>query len=494
MPLYYSTINHDELFQKAKNPIVINDFDVSESKDDIKSIISTIYTSDVISSVPACSCGEVKGEFNLGIMCHKCNTIVENKLDTEIIPAAWFRTPIGVDSFINPHIFIIINNGLLNGLLEKLIDGVKSTDINDPNYVIIEKYKKVFYNDWNTFTNKFFEIMQWLSENKGIKKNTRDGVKTADNLLKFLHDNKDNIFQKHVPIPAKLFTIVEVGSDNKYMDGSSILVHDIVYSYIGESMQHLIPDSPNYHKLLMNKQKLAYRLMLKLSNYYNELYKDLLSSKTGIFRKHIDSMRSHFTFRAVVTSLFNGDYDEIHVPWSIGLVVFRPHIINKLNKLGIPLPLCAEIVNNSITSYNKTIDTILQELINESPGKGIPCIIQRNPSLLSGSAQFVYITKFKTDLRDTTVSFSILIVNAPNADFDGDELNLTPLLDNWMAKQAFKLEPGKNVFLLDSPFKVSTMFAIPKPVMSTLYNYINHKEVECDNNKAELMHKLLSVE
>lgn len=493
MPIFYKTINQQELYETAINKIIINDLDVSENKDDVKKIISTIYTSDVISSVPSCSCGEIKSEFNLGIVCTKCGTVVENVLDGEIVPAAWFRVPQGVKSFINPHVLIIVNSFLLNGLLEKIVDGVKSTDINDPNYFLLEKYKKVFPNTWNGFIDNFFVIIEWLRTNNGLKKSSKGGVKATLELVQFLHDNKDNIFQEYVPIPAKLFTIVEVGSDNKYMDNSSIVVHDIVYSYIGESNQTLNESDPNYDKMLANKQKLAYRLMLKLSEYYNSLYKGLLSSKTGLFRKHIDSMRSHFTFRTVVTSLFKGDYDEIHVPWAIGLIVFRPHVINKLHKQGIPLPLCAEIVNNSITSYNPLVSRILDELIAEAPQGGIPCIIQRNPSLLSGSAQYVRITRFKKVLTDNTTSFSILIVNAMNADFDGDELNFTPLLDNWMANQAYKLEPSKNIFLLDSPFKVSTMFALPKPVMATLYNYVNHKDVDYDPVKREMMVDLLMI-
>ena len=42
--------------------------------------------------------------------------------------------------------------------------------------------------------------------------------------------------------------------------------------------------------------------------------------------------------------------------------------------------------------------------------------LDRKPSLLSGSAQLIYITKVKTDMRDNTTSISILIVKSCNAD------------------------------------------------------------------------------
>lgn len=44
------------------------------------------------------------------------------------------------------------------------------------------------------------------------------------------------------------------------------------------------------------------------------------------------------------------------------------------------------------------------------------------PSLHQGSAQRVFIRKFKTDPMDYTISMSILITAAANADFDGDKL------------------------------------------------------------------------
>ena len=41
--------------------------------------------------------------------------------------------------------------------------------------------------------------------------------------------------------------------------------------------------------------------------------------------------------------------------------------------------------------------------------------------MLSGSAQVKYITKFKPDVTDHTVSTSILTVSSMNADYDGKQ-------------------------------------------------------------------------
>lgn len=45
------------------------------------------------------------------------------------------------------------------------------------------------------------------------------------------------------------------------------------------------------------------------------------------------------------------------------------------------------------------------------------------PSLLQGSSQLCYITKFKTDPCDMTTAFSALIAKSENADYDGSRNN-----------------------------------------------------------------------
>lgn len=98
--------------------------------------------------------------------------------------------------------------------------------------------------------------------------------------------------------------------------------------------------------------------------------------------------------------------------------------------------------------------------------------MDNKPSLLQGSAQTVYINKVKNNVHDKTVSMSILIVKAPNADFDGDALNFSIAIDNEMAKHIDSLEPHNNVFVLSSPREMSGNHAIPKPVISTIAKFL----------------------
>ena len=148
---------------------------------------------------------------------------------------------------------------------------------------------------------------------------------------------------------------------------------------------------------------------------YNKYFEDYLVRKEGIFRKHVYGARSHFTFRFVIVSV-PGPHkkDEIHVPWVAGPTAFRPHLLNKLTRRGYTYKEANKILYRSVKKYDPLIAELLQELIDESPYRGIPAIINRNPSLKQGSTQLVYITKFKDKPDEFTLDLSQLVVKLGN--------------------------------------------------------------------------------
>jgi DNA-directed RNA polymerase beta' subunit len=177
-------------------------------------------------------------------------------------------------------------------------------------------------------------------------------------------------------------------------------------------------DRDFYDKSLNTIENRTVKALAELSRYYGELHKNELSLKEGQFRRHVFGSRTFFSFRAVISSITGiHKYDRIEVPWWVGLTAFRPHLLNKLLKLGIDHNQAVGLLLGHIHSYHELLDQLLQELIDESPDKGIPVAMNRNPSLLQGSIQKVRISKFKTNPLDLTVGVPITIVVSPNADF-----------------------------------------------------------------------------
>ena len=92
------------------------------------------------------------------------------------------------------------------------------------------------------------------------------------------------------------------------------------------------------------------------------------------------------------------------------------HITNKLLRKGLSPSECEKFLMLHTNKYHPDLDAIFKELIEESPYPGLPIILQRNPSLVRGSAQQFYVTKIKPDPSVNTISLSVLTLAAPNAD------------------------------------------------------------------------------
>jgi len=177
---------------------------------------------------------------------------------------------------------------------------------------------------------------------------------------------------------------------------------------------------------IIRNNKLATARMLAKASENDDGYLDAyLAHKKGIPRKNIYGSRSPFVFRNVVTPIDGQHmYNEIHVPWSVGMVCFKLHLFNILTKdrelkeQGWNSRDVFELLNTHINTYHPILDKALQKLIDDSPYMGIPVLSLRNPGLLPGSIQKVYITKFKSNVLDNTVSDSILGTSAKAEDYD----------------------------------------------------------------------------
>jgi hypothetical protein len=287
-------------------------------------------------------------------------------------------------------------------------------------------------------------------------------------------------------LPNKSLLIIEETNLGVYIDGIIVKAIDAI-----EMIMSI--DSNEIEHSNRVKENRTIKAIAKLSDFYLGFVKNSIAGKTGLFRKHILGSRTNFNFRAVISSITDAhEYDEIYAPWCVGTTSFRPHLINKLMKRGYTLNHSIEILLAHVEKYSPLIDELLQELIKETKNsKGIVVIENRNPTMLSGSAQTKRITKFKTDPTDHTVSSSILTVKSSNADFDGDALNFSICVDNFLADKWKTLEPHYNVFEATTPLEISDNISIPKPVISSISNWI-HTEDLVDPYKYKEMQRLLT--
>lgn len=406
-----SLINYFELFYQhsTREPKIINDIAESSEQDrlEFNRLIYTTYSGDLLSNLPTCECGAVVGGYNIDVECKICRTKVCSHVERDLEPIVWIRAPKGVKALINPIVWMMLKKKFTRSgfeIIRWICDTNYAPPVRKPQAVQrLEEMK--LPRGLNNFVENFDSIMATLCDLKEYKKSPE-----IAELMLAINNQRDCVFSEYLPLPNRALLVIEESNVGTYVDPIITGAVDAIRMMAG------IDSSLTTHTVRV-KENRTVKTISQLAEFYEGLYKTTLAKKQGIFRKHIFGSRAHFSFRAVISSLTDAhSYEEIHIPWGIGLSVFRIHLKAKLMRRGRTPNEIASFLNRHAALYNEELDQLFQELIAESPYLGPPVIAQRNPSLERGSAQLVYITQVKTVVEIPTVSISILDVKGLNAD------------------------------------------------------------------------------
>ncbi len=409
MPVFQQIVNFDEIFKVlTKEPIIINELsDISEEdKDRIRRLTQTEFSDDFVSALPQCDCGAIKGEFNIGVKCNICDTVVKNTIDENVEPILWFRCPEGIPALINPAVWGMLNGrfrksnvGLFKWLIEPSFKPVKPI----PMLQMLEAQD--LPRGYINFVNNFDSIIEFFFNLKEFK--IKRGRTKRDHLYELLQRDRSAIFSHYWPIINKSILIIEKTNVGKWMDP---LIKDAL------NITYMLTNIDSHPSIKVRENRVV-KALDKLSVFYDAFSKEIVMGKKGLIRKHVCGTRTHFSFRGVISSMTEPHrHDEIYIPWGMGITAFREHVLNKLLKRGFLLNDAIMLIYSSVVKYNHLLEEIFNEIITESPWGGIPVIFQRNPSIMVGSAQLFKITKIKRDPEDITISFSILCTSSCNAD------------------------------------------------------------------------------
>jgi len=475
MGIYAQLVDYDEEFARLDvEPIVVNDYNTSipEEKEALDQHLFTHYQdTDTIDEAASCDCGALTGVYRIGITCRVCNTQVYSTTDRPIQSMLWIRAPEEVPRLINPEVWMILEQALRVKDFNFLEYLTNTTYRFDPDKITSKETNKKLEKllaanlprGFNNFINHFDEIMDFLFTSSIIDSNKAN----KGELKEFIQQNRHLFFPKYLPIPSRICFVVESTNSGVYIDKPLGMAMDAVLTVSSIRSTAV----PMRQQVVENRVAKAIR---ELAGFYDAYMKQRLSKKPGMFRRHVFGSRLHFSARCVITSLSDPHHwKELHVPWGMATQLLKYHIINKLLKRGYTANEALNFVYSNVLRYNAELDEIFKELIAEAEGIGLPVMFSRNPTLQRGSMQQFYITKVKTDVHVNTVSMSVLTLKSPNADFDGDQLNLILILDNQMRKATERLTPHLWVLSPDDPHTISGNLELQGPVVDTVVNWLH---------------------
>lgn len=474
MAITQKLLNLDAFFRSTHgDKIIVNDlnyFSVNDIEKLNKNLMTIYNNTDVISVKPSCDCGKTSGRYLIGKTCPHCGTNCMEPHE-KVMPLLWLRTIDEENLFVNPIIWLMMKKLLSNRIdcMRYLCDVKYNPPIDIPSYVL--NIRDQILNGERVYSKTIRHLKEILTYLLGISKfKINNKQEEIILLLKLLEEHKDEVYSHYLPIVNKKLFVIENTTKGKYVNLTSSDIVDVVMNWI-----KLCSEDVNLTPKQISSTIAV--VMSSLTSLYNDYFKDVIIGKPGMFRKHVYGTRSHFTFRCVIVSRPGEHaYDEVIVPWTIGVVVFRPHLLNKLTKLGYNYKDANKLLFKACKCWDPVISKLLDELIKESPHRGIPITALRNPSLLIGSVMLLYIVGFKQDPKDYGMEISQLIIKNANGDYDGDELNICVLLDNMMHGEALRMQPHYSIPDTGKPYGVSGLLTLLSPSTSILSNYIHDEE------------------
>ena len=462
--LFLELINHDELFERYKrDAIIVNDFDLKNDEHlaELEGHLYSFYEGDCFDTMPSCDCGHLKGEYNAELLCPECDTLVRTETEQPIEPKLWMRIPEGVEGFINPQ-FLIILKQLFDSRSVSFIEYLINDYYRLPNTLngtdrrVIEQIEALGWrNSVNEFIQRFDEIIPVLLHEK-----YRNKPAEYRQIVTFIQENRDRIFSRYLPVPNRALLIIE--KTRMVSDGTQPIQYVDEYLWSAPDAVMTLCSLNTYvnPKVRVKDHKVA-KALIQLSNFYASQLEQRIGKKQGMVRKQIFGSRFDFSARAVIASLSRThSYEELEIPWGVGLHIFKLHLTNKLMRRGFTPDEAEGLIYRHTREHpphqmdlqlqreKAFLGQLLDEIIEESPHeisyeaaeidtggnlywrtirkKGFPALLNRNPTLLRGSVQLFYITNVKKDPSICAIKMSTLTLRSPNADKNPQRLRMYP--------------------------------------------------------------------
>lgn len=415
MGVHVEIVDLDHWFSTLANqPLLVNDFILTTdtAREELNQLMYAHYEGDTLNVVPQCKCGNLSGVYHINNICPVCSTEVRSVTEQELEPILWAGPPSGVLTLMNPQCWTILTAALKYGSLN-ILEHLCNPNLPLPPILPKEAQRYLqlkIPRGINYFYKYFDDIIEMLTSHNLVHANKKRDVRNE--FAQFILENRDVIFCRYLPCPSRLSLITEKTVTSTYTDPSNAKILDAILT-ISSTENSTRPLS------LDVRQARATDAIKKFADYSQDIQGNVVFRKEGWSRKHLFGSRSHWTFRGVITSLSeNHQRDELHIPWSMAVMVLEFHLHNKLLKRNYTPTESTAIINESVLQYNPMIDELFDELIRESPYGGIATLLGRNPTLVRGSIQLFRITKIEKDPKINAISLSVLALKAPNADFD----------------------------------------------------------------------------
>lgn len=411
------------LDQEAKNDIdngrgfrITSRQNIKTDLKNYNSIFSPLFGQGLQDDAPfstryRCKCGKITGKLNARTICPHCKTSVSYKGD-DFEFTGWIILDNYV--YIHPSFFTYLRNFIGKNEFDKIIFYDVKLD-QDGN--IIEKeinnVEESFFNiGLIEFYNRFDEIITFYANKHRSKPNKMTIYN--DIILKY----RDMIWQHSIPVYTTLLRPYRITDGRFFFEGNN--QH---YNVISSEVTVLNKKSTIPYK---RKEAILYHIQMKIMKIITDKKEGIdkiLSGKKGIINSLFGG-KYNFMSRCVIIPDPSLKVDEIALPYMCLMEMMKELIINNIQRMyGCNYMDAYLRWYEGLLKVDNIMVQILETIIKQNKtGRGIPVLINRNPTLHYGSIMQMYCTKIYTD--SYAMGLPLQILKPLNADFDGDVMNI----------------------------------------------------------------------
>ena len=349
-----------------------------------------------------CKCGMTKRKINLGITCKYCGTKVEN-VETNPRYTGWIVIQ-GDDYFIiHPNLYKSIEFLVGKTELDNIINIGILIDEDGHVHQVENEDQPFFGIGMVEFHNRFDEIMEYY-KNKFPNK-----IDYYNNIM----ENRDKIFAQSIPVFSTMLRPFNEDKESFYFEESNA-----IYTKINKLVSELnfSRSKFNNNKKIKPTAQLLYDIQVELMKLYDNIV-SICEGKKGTIRS-LFAGRYNFTARSVIVSNHKLRIDQVLLSYHALVELLHASIINILRKT---YNLSYQDAYNrwyaSKINKDPLVVKIIESMIkNSKNGRGIPVIINRNPTINYGSI----LQMFCVGMTDSyTMQLPLQVLVALGADFDG---------------------------------------------------------------------------
>lgn len=189
----------------------------------------------------------------------------------------------------------------------------------------------------------------------------------------------------------------------------------------------------------MRRENILYDIQKEVEKLWELSFSEVdTSSKTGLYRIVSAGGRINYVARCVIVKNVTLKQDEIGLGYVCFLELYKNEIMQKLSKLyGYDAKQASMLWAEAKVEFNATVYDVMIRMITEETQYAD---IWRNPTINFGSWMTMKIVNINTDINDYCLELPVLVLAKPNADMDGDIMNVRAHVDLISGQKAYECQ------------------------------------------------------